>query len=207
VRSLRRYPHGKLLAPNEDGSFLGRRLLTAGKKVDLAPGRLLRAASKLEIDFGVELERRECFKLITKREHLSLNSWMHNTERFLKGTRRTNYLYMNAEDAERLGLESADVARVSSATGSVDVPVVTTEELMRGVVALPHGWGHEKAEGLTIARKTSGVNANLLAADGPENLERLSGMAHQTGIIVEVQRVTHPHQIGPTGASRPRLAR
>jgi anaerobic selenocysteine-containing dehydrogenase len=188
VRSLRRYPHGKLLAPNEEGSFLGKRVLTADGRVDLAPGRLVRAASKLEADFGVELERRDCFKLVTKREHLSLNSWMHNTERFAKGGRCTNYLYMNAEDAGRLGLEESDVARVSSATGSVDVPVVTTDELMRGVVALPHGWGHEKAEGLTIASRTSGVNANLLAADGPENLERLSGMAHQTGIIVEVQR-------------------
>jgi anaerobic selenocysteine-containing dehydrogenase len=188
VRSLRRYPHGKLLAPNEEGSFLGRRVLTTGGKVDLAPERLIRAAGKLETDFGVELETKDRFKLITKREHLSLNSWMHNTEFFVKGRRCTNYLYMNAEDAERLGLEESDVARVSSATGSVDVPVVTTDELMPGVVALPHGWGHEKAEGLTIARRTSGVNANLLTADGPENLERLSGMAHQTGIIVEVQR-------------------
>jgi hypothetical protein len=52
----------------------------------------------------------------------------------------------------------------------------------------PHGWGYQKATGLGIARKTRGVNANLLTADGPENLERLSGMAHRTGMIVEVRR-------------------
>jgi anaerobic selenocysteine-containing dehydrogenase len=188
VRSLRRYPHGRLLAPNQEGSFLGRRVLTDGGKVDLAADRLLETATKLKADFELELQRKHRFKLITKREHLSLNSWMHNTEFFVKGRRCTNYLYMNAQDAERLGLENSDVAHVSSATGSVDVPVVTTDELMPGVVALPHGWGHEKAAGLTVARRTKGVNANLLTADGPENLERISGMAHQTGIIVEVQR-------------------
>jgi anaerobic selenocysteine-containing dehydrogenase len=135
VRSLRRYPHGKLLASNEEGSFLGRRVLSADAKVDLAPSPLLSAARKLEADIEIELQSKDSFKLITKREHLSLNSWMHNTECFAKGRRRTNYLYMNARDAERLGLENSDVARVSSATGSVDVPVVTTDELMRGVVA------------------------------------------------------------------------
>jgi anaerobic selenocysteine-containing dehydrogenase len=115
---------------------------------------------------------------------------MHNTEFFAKGRRRTNYLYMHPRDAGRLGLEDLDVARVSSSTGSVCVPVVLTDELMPGVVALPHGWGHQKATGLGIASKTEGVNANLLTADGPESLERLSGMAHQTGIIVEVQRAS-----------------
>jgi anaerobic selenocysteine-containing dehydrogenase len=188
VRSLRRHPHGRLLAPNRAGSFLGRRVLTDDGKVALAPARLLDAARKLETDFETEVRGRERFKLISKREHLSLNSWMHNTAAFAKGRRRTNYLYVNDRDARRLGLEDSDVARVSSATGSVRVPVVTTDELMPGVVALPHGWGHQRAEGLGIASQTRGVNANLLAADGPENLERLSGMAHQTGIFVEVRK-------------------
>ena len=36
------------------------------------------------------------------------------------------------------------------------------------------------------------MNANLLAADGPDQLERISGMAHLTGIPVEVQRAAGP---------------
>ena len=188
VRSLRRHPHGRLLAANRAGSFLGRRVLTEHRKVDLAPRPLLDAAGKLEADFELERQRKNAFKLITKREHLSLNSWMHNTEFFVKGRRCTNYLYMHPRDAQRLGLEDRELARVSTSTGSVCVPVVRTEELMPGVVALPHGWGHQKATGLGIASKTRGVNANLLMADGPESLERLSGMAHQTGLVVEVRR-------------------
>jgi len=38
-----------------------------------------------------------------------------------------------------------------------------------------------------VASKTSGVNVNLLAADGPDKLERVSGMAHLTGFVVEVK--------------------
>jgi anaerobic selenocysteine-containing dehydrogenase len=188
VRSLRRCPHGRLLAHTKPGSFLGRRVLTEHGKVDLAPRELLAATAKLEDDFEAELQAGNHFKLITKREHLSLNSWMHNSELFVEGRRNTNYLYMHVEDARRLDLEDFEIARVSSSTGSVCVPVVGTEELMPGVVGLPHGWGHQKAAGLGIASRTKGVNANLLTPDGPGSLERLSGMAHQTGIVVEVRK-------------------
>ena len=59
-------------------------------------------------------------------------------------------------------------------------------DLMRGVVAVPHGWGHQHAKGLSHASQTSGVNVNLLAADGPDALEAVSGMAHLTGFVVDV---------------------
>jgi formate dehydrogenase len=66
------------------------------------------------------------------------------------------------------------------------VPVKLLGDLMPGTVALPHGWGHQHARGLSVAARTRGVNVNLLAADGPEQLERVSGMAHLTGFVVEV---------------------
>jgi hypothetical protein len=36
------------------------------------------------------------------------------------------------------------------------------------------------------------VNVNLLAADGPDELERVSGMAHLTGIPVDVRPAAGP---------------
>jgi hypothetical protein len=53
-------------------------------------------------------------------------------------------------------------------------------------VALPHGWGHQKADGLSVASKTLGANANILAPDGPDSIEPISGMAHFNGIPVRV---------------------
>lgn len=39
---------------------------------------------------------------------------------------------------------------------------------------------------------TRGVNVNLLAADGPDRIERVSGMAHLTGFDVEVKPAAGP---------------
>ena len=59
---------------------------------------------------------------------------------------------------------------------------------MPGTVALPHGWGHQSASGLSIASKTEGVNANMLAADGPDTIEPYSGMAQFNGITVQLRQ-------------------
>ena len=64
--------------------------------------------------------------------------------------------------------------------------------MMPGTVALPHGWGHQHARGLSVASKTRGVNVNLLAADGPDQIERISGMARLTGIPVDVRPAAGP---------------
>jgi anaerobic selenocysteine-containing dehydrogenase len=71
----------------------------------------------------------------------------------------------------------------------VEVPVALSADLMPGAVALPHGWGHQAATGLSVASRTRGVNANILAADGPDAIEPLSGMAQFNGILVRISAV------------------
>ena len=125
-------------------------------------------------------------KLIGKREPHSQNSWLHNLPRFVEGPRSTNYLYMNPRDAEGVGVEAGAVVEVRSGVATVRVPVRLTDDMMVGAVALPHGWGHQGADGLSVASKTTGANVNRLAADGPGQLERFSGMAKLNGIWVTV---------------------
>ena len=81
---------------------------------------------------------------------------------------------------------------MSTDTATVRVPVKLLADLMPGTVALPHGWGHQHAVGLSIASKTRGVNVNLLAADGPDRIEKVSGMAHLTGFNVDVKPAAGP---------------
>ena len=88
------------------------------------------------------------------------------------------------------------MADVASATATIRVPVKLLADLMPGTVALPHGWGHQHAKGLSVASRTRGVNVNLLAADGPDRLERVSGMSQLTGIPVTVQRAAGPQDTG-----------
>jgi formate dehydrogenase len=188
--------HGRLRPPHRDGDFLGRRVVTDDGLVHLAPAALVEQASKLEADYDRELSEAGRLKLITKRAVTSHNSWTHNIEQFVDGDRDTNHLYMHPDDARSLGLADGDLADVATETGTVRVPIKLLADLMPGTVALPHGWGHQHAEGLSVASKTRGVNVNILAADGPERLERVSGMAHLTGIPVDVSPASAPQDAG-----------
>jgi len=187
---LLRSPHGHRRPDHQGGDFLGSRVLTDDGRVDLAPPSLLAATDRLEAVFAREREDRRRLKLITRRAITTHNSWTHNHERFSQDG--TNYLYMHPDDAEARGLADGDVADVKSATGAVRVPIKHLRELMPGTVALPHGWGHQPAKGLSVASRHSGVNANLLAADGPGALEPVSGMAKLTGIVVDVAPADGP---------------
>jgi hypothetical protein len=71
---------------------------------------------------------------------------------------------------------------------------------------MPHGWGHQAATGLGVASKTSGVNVNLLAADGPDHVEGLSGMARLTGILVEVAPAAGDRNVGHWSGRPPESA-
>lgn len=192
-RKLLRHPHGLLRPPHEEGSFLGKRVVTDNGRINLAPRHFVERIASLDGVYADELKNRGLLKLITKRAVRTHNSWMHNLEEFVSGENSTNYLYMHPADAGDAGLAEGDYADVSSATGSVRVPVRLLEDLMPGTVALPHGWGHQPARGLSVAAATRGVNVNLLAADGPDSLDPLSGMAHLTGIPVKVKPAGGPH--------------
>ncbi|MBK8489794.1 MAG: hypothetical protein IPL49_02535 [Saprospirales bacterium] len=177
---------------------MGKRVYTDDGLLHLAPEVLVGQAKKLELDFHAELERKDVLKLITKRHVNTHNSWTHNYEPFVQGERETNYLYMHPEDAERLGLEQLDLVDVKSQTATVRVNLWLLDDLMPGTVALPHGWGHQSTH-MQVAKKTRGVNVNILAADGPEKVEGLSGMVHLTGIPVEVRKAAGPQATSWSG--------
>jgi anaerobic selenocysteine-containing dehydrogenase len=196
-RHLRRHPHGLLLEPNQPGTFLGTpRVLTPHGRVQLAPPDFLDAARDLEAAYEAERAARERLKLIGKRERHSINSWMRNVPSLTRD--RTNFLYLHPEDAERAGVDEGECVELRSAHGKLEVPVRISREVMPRTVALPHGWGHAGATGLRVARAHPGVNANLLAGDGVENVERLSGMSHLSGILVEIQKVETPRGVAHT---------
>jgi formate dehydrogenase len=182
-------PHGRPRPEPTGGDFLGARVLTDDGKVDLAPGLLLAAAQRLDGAFEAERAAAGELRLISRRQVKTHNSWTHNATAFAREG-ETNHVYLHPDDAARLGLASGDVADVRSKTAVVRLPVRILPDLMPGSVALPHGWGHQHARGLGAASRTAGVNVNLLAADGPDAADPISGMAHLTGIPVEVEPAT-----------------
>lgn len=186
-KRLLREPHGRRLAPQEAGIYLGKKVAKPEGRIDLAPPVLIEQAAR-ELVHAFEAERRAPgrLKLITKRHVKTHNSWTHNDAGFVSGTFTTNHVYVHPEDAKAAGLAHGDLADVRSAAGRVRLPVAILPDLQPGTVAIPHGWGHQHAKGLGVASRTTGVNVNVLAASGPDAVEGLSGMSQLTGIPVEL---------------------
>ena len=156
-------------------------LSTPSGKVELAHGYVMADVARLR----ARLERRVERLLLVSRRHLrSNNSWMHNLETLVRGRDRCTLL-VHPDDARAKSLADGALARVTSEVGSIVVPVQVSDEMMPGVVSLPHGWGHDK-DGirLGVAKQYAGVNSNILS---PGRLvDPLSNNAVVNGIEVEV---------------------
>jgi anaerobic selenocysteine-containing dehydrogenase len=120
--------------------------------------------------------------LVSRRQLRSNNSWMHNVRVLVKGKDRCT-LQVHPDDAVRCGVRDGELARVGSASGTVDVPVEVTDDIRPGVVSLPHGWGHDQpGTRLSVANDYAGVNSNVLAPGG--FVDEISGNAAVNGIPV-----------------------
>ncbi len=126
-------------------------------------------------------------RLIGLRELRSHNSWMHNAPLLMRGG-RTHAARVNPADAARAGLEDGELARIASRSGALEVPVLVTDEVGEGTVALPHGWGHRG--GWQLANAAGGANTNVLASAAAADLEPLAGMAFLNGIRIRLERAT-----------------
>jgi anaerobic selenocysteine-containing dehydrogenase len=123
--------------------------------------------------------------LVGRRQLRNMNSWLHNIPALAKGRARCTLL-VSPEDADRLGLRDGGWARIRSRTGEVSAPVVVSDEMMAGVVSLPHGFGHDDPQTrLAVARSLQpGTNSNQLCDD--LLLDQPSGTGVTNGIPVEV---------------------
>jgi anaerobic selenocysteine-containing dehydrogenase len=196
LAKLARHPHGIVLDDFIRTGVLPRKLRHDDGRVHLRDAAI---ASELERLATVNGDRPEFpLKLIGMRELRSHNSWMHNSALLMRGG-RTHALRIHPDDAEQAGLAEGDEATLTSASGSLEVPVLITDEMTPGTVALPHGWGHRG--GWRLANEAGGVNVNQLAPSEPESLERLAGMAHLTGIPVRVEPASPEREPAQAGAA------
>jgi anaerobic selenocysteine-containing dehydrogenase len=176
-----------LLESHKIGAFIPGRVLTDDGKIDLAPSDLLHQAEELSSYFHQEMENIVKFKLITKRDVTTHNSWTHNIPEFTKGDRYSNYAYLNPKDASELNVSFKELVKVENGVGGIVLPVKISEDVQPKTIAVPHGWGHQSSN-MNVARKTTGVNVNILAADGIDNVEKVSGMSQLTALDVEVSK-------------------
>jgi anaerobic selenocysteine-containing dehydrogenase len=72
--------------------------------------------------------------------------------------------------------------------GAIEVTVEVTDEVMPGVVSIPHGWGHDlDGVRMAVASAHPGVNSNTLADE--TLIDPLSGNAVLNGFAIELAPV------------------
>ncbi len=173
-------PHGIDFGPLEPR--LTQVLVTPSGKVELAPEAITKDLPRLVT--ALKLEPADDLVLIGRRQLRSANSWLHNVEVLVKGKERCT-LQINPDDAARIGLSEGGTATVASMAGKLTVAVEITDDISRGVVSIPYGWGHSlKGSRLAVASTRPGVNTNILTDSS--QVDPLSGNAVLNGIPVTV---------------------
>ena len=182
LAELRAAPHGKDLGPLTPRG--PRAIRTPDRRARLAPPALVADVGRLlswvdEARVGGEL-------LLIGRRHLrSNNSWMHNLRSLTKGPDRSSLL-MHPADGARLGLADGGLVRVRSRAGELTARLTLTDDVMRGVVSLPHGFGHAAARAtLRVAGALEGESANRLTDE--LFVEPVIGTSVLNGVPVTVE--------------------
>lgn len=162
-----------------------KRLKTHDKKIHCAPELCMENLAW----FGKHLATHDpaALVLIGRRHVRDNNSWLHNSHRLIKGPNRCTLL-IHPEDAKAYGITNGEMTTVKNHIGEIQVVAQISNDVMPGVVSLPHGYGHgRKGTNWQIAQDHAGVSINDLT--DPTQMDRLSGNAVLNGVAVEIQPV------------------
>lgn len=155
------------------------------ERIELCPEYVTNDLARLEQGFA-ERSRDDRLVLVGRRQIRNMNSWLHNLPALAKGPNRCTLL-IHPDDARRLGVEHGKTVRVRSRVGEVEVEARVSDEMMPGVVSLPHGYGHAlPGVKLSVAQaKQPGACANYLTDESVLDVPSATHVAN--GIPVEVR--------------------
>lgn len=199
---LRLGPYGDRYVPGRDGLTLAKvraavhgidlgELEPAGRAKVRTPDGRVELMPTVYTEAIPHLERwidapRPALVLIGRRHLRSLNSWMHNVSSLVKGRDRTA-LWLHPDDALERGVVDGDRVRVVARAGRVETRARVTDEVMRGVVSMPHGYGQSAGDGIErVASALGGVNVNALTDESV--VEPILGDSILNGVPVAVER-------------------
>jgi len=180
LRQLRAHPEGVDLGPLRP--TMPGRLQTKDHRVDLTPGLVTADLARLRTWLDERTD--DALVLIGRRHKQDNNSWFHNTTRLTRGRPR-HQLLMHPDDLASRGISDGALVTVSSRVGSVRVEVAATDDMMPGVVSLPHGYGHQ-VDGTRLRNATKVAGASINDLTDPSLLD-VSGNAALNGVPVTVE--------------------
>jgi anaerobic selenocysteine-containing dehydrogenase len=152
-------------------------------RVHLVAEPLMRALGELERELAAPASGEVL--LVGRRDLRSNNSWMHNAPSLVAGRERC-VLLVNPADAARAGIRDSQPAVLENHVHAATVPVRVTDDVMPGVVSLPHGWGHApSAAWQRVAGAHAGVSANDWTDD--QRVESVVGQSILNGVPVRLR--------------------
>ncbi len=164
--------HGIDLGPLKQS--LPNRLFTKDKRIDLAPSIFIEDLVRVKSNL-TQNNLNGGLTLIGRRQLRSNNSWMHNCTSLMSGNNRFLIL-INPADAQSNSILDGQRVMVESNNFKFELDAKLTDEMMPGVISIPHGWGHEtKGTRQKTAVENGGGNLNALGND--EAFDPVSGNA------------------------------
>ncbi|MBC8323744.1 MAG: molybdopterin-dependent oxidoreductase [Candidatus Marinimicrobia bacterium] len=173
LNKLKKNPHGIDLGPLQP-SF-PHRLFTKDKKINLLPKILVGDLKRVQETMANRPSMNGKLTLIGRRQLRSNNSWMHNCDSLMSGRNRFNVL-LNHSDAEKRQIQDGQNVRVSSPHFQFDLKAKLTDEMMPGVISIPHGWGHD-SDGIQLSTASAQPGGNINNLASGENIDLLTGNA------------------------------
>jgi anaerobic selenocysteine-containing dehydrogenase len=190
LQKLKDNPHGVFLGDLQYTFPEG--LYTQDKKINLAPEVFVNDLPRLKtyfVDGGMEAQQAESefdLQIISRLTNRTLG-WMHHSYRLIKGKNPCE-LMINPADAEARGITADSLVTVTSRAGQIQLPVIVTDEMMPGVVCMPHLWGHNrKNTRQRVANANPGVSMNDIT--DVTVIDELTGNAIVNGVPVKVESV------------------
>ena len=181
MRDLDQAERGIDLGPLQPG--VARRIFHDDRKVALAPAPIMAEWDAFAASLAVPVPS-DRLVLVGRREQRTNNSWMHNVPAMVAGSERC-LLLMHPEDAASRGVGDGELVEMSSRVHRGAVRVKLSDEMARGVVSLPHGYGHASAaRWQKVAGQTPGVSANDWTDESV--VEGVVGQSILNGVPVEV---------------------
>jgi len=193
VKKIQQQQHGIDLGPLQP--VLPGRLLTKGRRIRLdhpvvvADWPRVVSALQQESVRVASPPADEDLLLIGRRHLRSNNSWMHNSERLTGGSNRCTLL-IHPDDAAARGIDEGESVQISSRVGSIAATAQLTDDVMPGVVCLPHGWGHSSRSGTGWVHAAAQPGPSINDITDDTRYDPVSGNAAVTALPVTVKGCT-----------------
>jgi len=182
---LEAHPHGLILTKGKPVDFISE-LRTPDKKVHFDVPEFMAAAARLDLKPEKKNKEYPLVLSTTCRTFANVNT-IYKNEKWIAKHMPENSLVMHPDDAGALGIKDRERVRLATRSGTGDVPVAFSEDVLRSTVYLSHGWGLYSRDPKDLSGKLCGTAASVFLPD--DEGDEFTGMPFYSGLPCKVEKI------------------